>query len=476
MTDLDAIPDFISKGEYEKVVNLLENIPLSDLTYKNAGRLSVAYNNLEMYPEAEDTLMSFWESGEDDPSWNYYLGYSLLFQGKKIEARQRLMRSVKLNPSLVEAQRLLHLCICYDGINYLKIDDKVIQSWIRDMIGGEIIGNQIIGQKKTRISVTIAQEPTKKSPVAILNFYIMLPDGNKIFETASGFGDNARDAYCAAIGNFYQGLYSGIAYYINDEYAKNIKDNEGEEWKVYSSSLLIMGRAPLKATWETYWELIRNKIADYLGAENFNYIKIYAAKYNDVVTTECRINDKVSFELSQIIQEETKRWPNTVFSAQKQFFVIKRESDNSPLYTTDEMRSYVSLAIKEFEDKRENTLERIKKWAKDEQLAEELYVYLPEICGEISCRAFFTSDWVKIIVGNQNYRKTKWSLPTYFMIHDAFMSNYQEHKISKESVSICETKSKIKSFEKQLEKEEITISPNMAIELIYTFSDDYVLR
>lgn len=476
MTDLDAIPDFISKGEYEKVVNLLEDIPLSDLTYKNAGRLSVAYNNLEMYPEAEDTLMSFWETGEDDPSWNYYLGYSLLFQGKKIEARQRLMRSVKLNPGLVEAQRLLHLCICYDGINYLKIDNKVVQSWVRDMIGGEIFGDQIVGPMKTRISVNISQEPTKTRPVAELDFHIVLPDGNEILETSSGFGANARDAYCAAIGNFYQGLYSGIVYYAKDQYAKDIKGSDGKDWTVYPSSLLAMGRTEMEVTWEFYWDLLYDKIADYLGENSFNYVKIYAAKYNDVVTTECRINDKVSFELSQIIQGETKHWPNTSFSAQKQFFLIKSKTDNPPLYTADEMHSYVSLAMKEFENAQEDALDRLKIVVNDDQLAEELYAFLPEICGELEETAFYTSDWIKIKIGDELHRKTKWSLPTYFMIHDAFMSSYKEGKITEKAVVACGERSEIKDLAQQLEKEEITISPNMGIELVHTFSDDYVLR
>ncbi|QQD13085.1 DUF4375 domain-containing protein [Sphingobacterium sp. UDSM-2020] len=72
------------KSKHRQIIETLEQLPASELTYTLKNMLGRAYNNISDYGKALDILLSESTTGAEDPLWNFRVGYAYYY-GKEYE-------------------------------------------------------------------------------------------------------------------------------------------------------------------------------------------------------------------------------------------------------------------------------------------------------------------------------------------------------------------------------------------------------
>ena len=72
------------KSKHRQIIETLEQLPASELTYTLKNMLGRAYNNISDYGKALDILLSESTAGAEDPLWNFRVGYAYYY-GKEYE-------------------------------------------------------------------------------------------------------------------------------------------------------------------------------------------------------------------------------------------------------------------------------------------------------------------------------------------------------------------------------------------------------
>lgn len=241
---------------------------------------------------------------------------------------------------------------------------------------------------------------------AVINFNIYCPDWDEpLFECCAGVGKDKDTAIGVSVGSFLFAFMQGIAMMMNDSEPAPLKSEfagHSHRWRMYRSNIVGMGQNPGGAVPDSaqYWDLLKEHIAKRIGNQNLCYVKIYAAKSvgsnGENVMGECRINDVPSEELGKLVKEAAEKWSVEQFASQKQFFFIKQESETRlpyPYTGADKLKKLSEAVTKAVEilcavtndEEYEKALPKLKAAVGDNTLAEECYLFLPEICAE---RAF----------------------------------------------------------------------------------------
>lgn len=236
--------------------------------------------------------------------------------------------------------------------------------------------------------------------MVVLNFWISSPGWNEaFFECCAGAASDTRTAIGMAMGSFMFG-FLGTAMDMNAEinfqkvtskYAKTTHN-----WKMYKSNLVGMGDVKeIQTEPDTYWNLLKDEIIARLGNNKNYYVKIFGSKYNDDVTGEVRINNIKSENLSNMVADFVRTWPNKEFASQKQFLFFSQEEDtiipdpycggNGYQLLMDKVKQAIDIYM-ELMDKEDFDYDEIypaiKNAIGDPTLAYECFYFLPEICTE----------------------------------------------------------------------------------------------
>lgn len=86
----------LEKLKSDKIIAILEGYPAEQMNYEFTCLLAKAYNNEDLEPLAKQLLLSVQEQGENDPLWNYRLGYSCFYLNEYDEALAYLERAKTL--------------------------------------------------------------------------------------------------------------------------------------------------------------------------------------------------------------------------------------------------------------------------------------------------------------------------------------------------------------------------------------------
>lgn len=107
---LNQLKTCYENDEYQKIVDIVQEIPKEEWDYKMIGYLACAFNNLSRYKEAEQLLLSVREQGEQDPIWHFRLGYAYFSMNQQLKAKEQFEYSCRLDPEDKEAWRFLSWC------------------------------------------------------------------------------------------------------------------------------------------------------------------------------------------------------------------------------------------------------------------------------------------------------------------------------------------------------------------------------
>ncbi|MNK35099.1 SMI1 / KNR4 family protein [compost metagenome] len=97
-TWLDQLTDWHEADEHQRIVDTVLAVPEEERNYEAVSRLARAYNNLDLYEEALEQFAKIAEAGQQDPLWNYRVGYALYYLGRYEEAAKAFGTADKLEP------------------------------------------------------------------------------------------------------------------------------------------------------------------------------------------------------------------------------------------------------------------------------------------------------------------------------------------------------------------------------------------
>ncbi|MEK3718283.1 Imm51 family immunity protein [Paenibacillus sp. FSL R7-0333] len=104
---LEQVKRWHEEDEYQQIVDRILEIPPDARDYECIGQLGRAYNNLGEYREALEQLLSISKEGEDDPLWQFRIGYSYYHLKQYEQAIHAFERAEELEPGDGDTARML---------------------------------------------------------------------------------------------------------------------------------------------------------------------------------------------------------------------------------------------------------------------------------------------------------------------------------------------------------------------------------
>ena len=219
---------------------------------------------------------------------------------------------------------------------------------------------------------------------------------------------------------------------------------------------------------------------------------IWAKARNDYSIGELRINDVNIPELSDKMNEYVKTWGETDFSSDKQFFFLVQDEEtytpypysNEDIFNFVQQYSNMVLNLEETDDAYEKLEDMAYDLVKDNSLAVDLFLFLPEICAD---NEFFnelhSGEKINFIFGAKEKNQTvyKTQLYTYYLINDYIfelfrngMFNGKENEIYAKFINMSALYNIYIQIKEDYEKKNKKLE-NLEVNLSYNVSDSYIL-
>lgn len=272
---------------------------------------------------------------------------------------------------------------------------------------------------------------------------------------------------------------------LHTEFAENPHD-----FQVYLSNIVGMGNSPQSAP-DVYWRLLKEDIRKRLGNQEFCFVKVYAAKVNGQITGECRIDDKKSEELSQKVAHLVEKWENGPFASHKQFFLIRQEESTYLPYPysgpqgREQFRNAVIQAAKLFHQANTQELydslrDRLAKAIGDATLAQECYLFLPELCAQNAFPDISFSETLDITLGSAPAVTCyATQLADYWPMWDVLISAFQDGTFGEDGNQIYQeyiSASSIFNVVKQMKENGSALSDCRLSSLLCQMEEDFQIR
>ena len=269
------------------------------------------------------------------------------------------------------------------------------------------------------INLDIVLRPTimqLNSQSVLLCFELTSEQWDKsIIENSAGMGVDTAQALANALESFSSACLEGLLYMLSEQscYESCTSTFMGHEhkWQVYLSDLVSIGEAPVIEEAQQYWDELNEMLLPRLGNQRFCYIKVFASKSFGSVFCECRIDNVLSNDVTQLLVKMTKHWSTQKFASHKMFFFLKQDENTvlpSDLFLPPkqkELNYQVNVALRLFgqcstQEEYEQLPLQLQEIIPDKVLALELYYFLPEICTQIMLPEISFSDAISLSIGD----------------------------------------------------------------------------
>lgn len=269
------------------------------------------------------------------------------------------------------------------------------------------------------INLDIVLRPTimqLNSQSVLLCFELTSEQWDKsIIENSAGMGVDTAQALANALESFSSACLEGLLYMLSEQscYESCTSTFMGHEhkWQVYLSDLVSIGEAPDIEEAQYYWDELKEMLLPRLGNQRFCYIKVFASKSFGSVFCECRIDNVLSNDVTQLLVKMTKHWSTQKFASHKMFFFLKQDENTvlpSDLFLPQkqkELNYQVNVALRLFgqcssQEEYEQLPLQLQEIIPDKVLALELYYFLPEICTQLMLPEISFSDAISLSIGD----------------------------------------------------------------------------
>lgn len=269
------------------------------------------------------------------------------------------------------------------------------------------------------INLDIVLRPTimqLNSQSVLLCFELTSEQWDKsIIENSAGMGVDTAQALANALESFSSACLEGLLYMLSEQscYESCTSTFMGHEhkWQVYLSDLVSIGEAPDIEEAQYYWDELKEMLLPRLGNQRFCYIKVFASKSFGSVFCECRIDNVLSNDVTQLLVKMTKHWSTQKFASHKMFFFLKQDENTvlpSDLFLPPkqkELNYQVNVALRLFgqcstQEEYEQLPLQLQEIIPDKVLALDLYYFLPEICTQLMLPEISFSDAISLSIGD----------------------------------------------------------------------------
>lgn len=366
--------------------------------------------------------------------------------------------------------------LLYKLHQYIKEENTIINDSIHFKNYGIVV----------RAEIVKLEEEENKS-IAVVNFYVDVPIFDEIFfECANAISDTKEKALMSVIGSFILCVLDSLLSFIKLNYNYGIRTNfinRNKVFKISESLIMKIGDKDDRDV-DSLWHIIKDHISLRVYNRRAYYIKVYGASLGDGETVgEVRINNRISKYLSNIVAKDVKKWDTgDGFYSRKQFFFIEQSKDTYiPYpYTQKQIETFTYIAINELSKYSTNEEYRkskdiIKKIISDENLAMELFYFIPEVCAENAFKDVPMCEYIKTIIRGEEYKVYKTQFSAYYMIKDVIVKGLQSDKLKKEVYKNLILISSTYRMVSKYSEDGVKIS-DMLITLTMRFNDRYELR
>lgn len=264
------------------------------------------------------------------------------------------------------------------------------------------------------------QNISQNEKVLSLLFRLSCPAWDRdLYETCTALG-NDSEALSQALANFFLGIMEAVKQTLrvagtpfcdcdcSDAIVEVESDLCGQKhvWKMAKSGVLLMGESP-KDDVVDYWSIIRDDIIARMGNQKIYAVRIFVAKSGDNCTGECRINDVVIKGIGEKLKELARPWKSVTYGSHKQYFIFWQDDSTYIKYpnTFDDIRHGVRLAVDTLAEMKDDDdfyllTERLELKGVEPILAEELTMFLPELCAEYAFNELNIMESLTFIMRN----------------------------------------------------------------------------
>ena len=306
----------------------------------------------------------------------------------------------------------------FDKQDNFDIEVLICESLI-DYCAQHNIVTECISNELHFINLDIVLRPTimqLNSQSVLLCFELTSEHWDKsIIENSAGMGVDTAQALANALESFSSACLEGLLYMLSEQscYESCTSTFMGHEhkWQVYLSDLVSIGEAPDIEEAQYYWDELKEMLLPRLGNQRFCYIKVFASKSFGSVFCECRIDNVLSNDVTQLLVKMTKHWSTQKFASHKMFFFLKQDENTvlpSDLFLPPkqkELNYQVNVALRLFgqcstQEEYEQLPLQLQEIIPDKVLALELYYFLPEICTQLMLPEISFSDEISLSIGD----------------------------------------------------------------------------
>lgn len=133
---------------------------------------------------------------------------------------------------------------------------------------------------------------------------------------------------------------------------------------------------------KSLWLRFKEQILLYIGGKRHYWIKLYQSHFGDSYFCEVRINNRLVYELTELLEEDVKQYEVTDWEQKETVFLYQdvETSVESP-FTARQVRQYARQAIGFFTEDidYDEVYSRLLKLTEDESLSADLFHLIPEI-------------------------------------------------------------------------------------------------
>ena len=306
----------------------------------------------------------------------------------------------------------------FDKQDNFDIEVLICESLI-DYCAQHNIVTECISNELHFINLDIVLRPTimqLNSQSVLLCFELTSEQWDKsIIENSAGMGVDTAQALANALESFSSACLEGLLYMLSEQscYESCTSTFMGHEhkWQVYLSDLVSIGETPDIEEAQYYWDELKEMLLPRLGNQRFCYIKVFASKSFGSVFCECRIDNVLSNDVTQLLVKMTKHWSTQKFASHKMFFFLKQDENTvlpSDLFLPPkqkELNYQVNVALRLFgqcssQEEYEQLPLQLQEIIPDKVLALELYYFLPEICTQLMLPEISFSDAISLSIGD----------------------------------------------------------------------------
>ncbi len=435
MDIVTKINNLHKEDNHAEIIKLLENYKIP-LDYELTCLLARAYynvslesNNQDNYQKGIKLLLSVKEDGKNDPLWHYRAGYGYFHTDQEEKALSHFNKAVSLIPKtkeeiakwrdsdlgsyisecedIIKAKEVSSKFDDYENINKDIITDFILYNLLHRIFPKDdiVTDNTIYIPEWMLVIKPVIQNFTNDR--IDIEWVITCPLFDYgIREESFGAGDNLKEACRMAVGIFASSLLQTVNNTLMNNNKNKIKysstfNENTHNWDIYYNSPLITNDENLEKyiTDFYFWDIISDKLKNYIGNQKMVCIKIYTAKFAGSLVVECRIDDVYITDLSDTIEEYmTAENINSQFFACKQYFIAIQHEDTLLPYKYADKEGYINLrnSIKTIcsiiydmdleemqqeqdEDSLFNLLEELNSKVDDFTLCIEAVIFIPEI-------------------------------------------------------------------------------------------------